>query len=164
MSILPGFATINVTEALKAHQTPTNFIPPHSFSAYVSWLIERGASGGVVREDVGQIPLPAQQTREKADTALKKRAKNNRHPAVSQISGSGLIFLTFFILVAVIFVDSRLARLAKVQREALEELKLMHQHLAAMRRYYEPQEPLPPPLSLEADSQPGRESLRHSWK
>ena len=118
----------------------------------------------MVREDVGQTDSAARATDEgKGGCGSQKRAKNNSRSAVSQISGSGLIFLTFFILVAVIFVDSRLARLAKVEGELLKEIKDGTKHLQTMRRYYEPQEALPPPLALGIESQPERESLRVRW-
>ena len=118
----------------------------------------------MVREDVGQTDSAARATDEgKGGCGSQKRAKNNRRSAVSQISGSGLIFLTFFILVGVIFLDSRLARLAKVEGELLKEIKDGTKHLQAMRRYYEPQEALPPPLALGIESQPERESLRVRW-
>ena len=69
-----------------------------------------------------------------------------------------LIFLSF---VALVFIDHRLTHLKTILqelRELLQEARYSNEHLAQMRKYYEP-EPQPPQLP-EVVEEPRQESLK----
>jgi hypothetical protein len=65
-----------------------------------------------------------------------------------------LLILIFIWLVAIAW---RIHRSNRVLEKILKEVSGTEDHLRAMRKYYEPQ---PPPLTLDPESEPQRESLR----
>ena len=58
-------------------------------------------------------------------------------------------FLLVLILIGVVVIDHRLSKLVKIQRDIRTWLERSDSHLSAMRKYYEPPEPEPPPLTLD---------------
>ena len=71
-----------------------------------------------------------------------------------------IAFFVFLIFIWLCVVTSRVYRTNRNLDEILQEIKFCRDHLAAMHKYYAPEEPPPLPLTLEPEPEPQRESIR----